>query len=165
VIGGGGIRSYVANNVITGQGGTLDPANSSTWPIRGPAIGFYHAQNATAISNTVTRSNLGIWFDQSNGGGNDNVISQVHTAAGAWAVDGVNVTSYSTISFSRNTISTYVQPLPPWLMQGATAGSTFRCNWWGTATGAPTNASPNVPAALYTPWATAPIAKTNVACP
>ncbi len=43
------------------------------------------------------------------------------------------------------------------------AGGSYQCNWWGSVAG-PTTPPGSVPAGMYTPWATAPIAGTTNPC-
>lgn len=114
-----------------------------------------------------------IWFAGTSVGASRNSaggVFQVFTLARPGAaltgsdnqISGVSILvaggSQNSAQLQRNDISDYVRPLSP----AAFAGANIRCNWWGSSEG-PTGTDGVTPTA-YTPWATQPIANTNVAC-
>jgi hypothetical protein len=66
--------------------------------------------------------------------------------------------SENSAQLQRNDFSDYLRLTSP----SAFAGANLRCNWWGSADG-PTGTAGVTPS-VYTPWATQPIANTNVGC-
>ena len=154
----------VTDNVITGTGGARsgdhDPATNPhlTWPIQSNAINVGSTPAATVSRNTVRGAYWGIGLNVEHGdvvAGTDNVIDQVHTGLLAFAPEG----HVASVTFHRNDVT-------GWSIashgNALSQDGTLTCNWWGDAAG------PSEiwhPAEAYTPWATAEIAGTGLACP
>jgi hypothetical protein len=81
----------------------------------------------------------------------DNVIQTTFSP-----FEAVGTTPVNTLTANWNDVSDYVVALvnAPALI---TSASNLRCNWWGQATG-PLGMPAAVPASVYTPFATAPVA-------
>lgn len=148
-------KATVRDNRITTTGGTLDPGAAATWPIRGPAIAFYQTPDGIVTDNEITRSFVGISFDQSTITGTDNRIRMV---AAGFSGAGPGPTSH--LRLNRNDVVEYAQAITG---AYAYASADFTCNWWGSSSG-PAGVDPILGPAVYQPFATAPIAGTGRSC-
>ena len=140
----------IEGNVITGTGGSRDVANAETWPIRSHAI----AVNASASvsGNHVSGAHNGLAFSSATVSGADNVVTSVGSVLHIFL---------STVSLHRSDFTDYARAIQFVFEYGS---SSIACNWWGNATG-PQNVDPWIDPALYTPWATEPIAsRPSVTC-
>ncbi|MDH5805751.1 MAG: right-handed parallel beta-helix repeat-containing protein [Gemmatimonadota bacterium] len=120
------------------------------------------AENAgtiTAIDNDISNAHTGImvagWNQSvsgSDGGvvnGSGNSIDLVH--------DGILIWGSSQVDFRSNDFTDYVFPISE---GNRDEPSDLTCNWWGSVSG-PAMVAPSVDPALYTPWATSPVAGTG----
>jgi hypothetical protein len=144
----------ILNNVILAQGAIPDPLDPASYPLqRGVA-----AQNADITDfsgNTIGGARFGIIAV--NGSvihtGRDNVVSNSHTAIATFGAIGPGM-GRAVLSYSD-----FIQYVTAFQGQASDL-SVLQCNYWGTSTG-PNPAPAGVPASVYTPWATAPIAGTG----
>lgn len=140
---------YVTGNVITGTGGTRDPNDRMTWPMNSNAIAVQGT--ATIVGNRISGASNGLGLGWVTATGTDNVISDVGSP--------FNIHE-ATVNLHRNDFTGYTNPVQ---FINAPGASSVACNWWGSASG-PQNRPSWLDAAIYTPWATQPIANTSVAC-
>ena len=131
------------DNVMTGSGvGNL--ADPATYPAQ-LGLGVYFGQ-VTANRNSFVQVGTGV--DVGPEGtliGRDNTFAQMVTAVGF-------VDAAATVDFRFNDFTGQITDIG-----FAGIGTNLTCNWWGNIAG-PQNIEPSIPVAVYTPWATAPIA-------
>lgn len=141
----------IDNNVIAGTGGLRAPNDYLTWPIRYAGIAV---QGSASLSgNRVSGAWTGLSFGQAGtiASGSDNTISNVGSV--------MFVYMSTSVTLHRNDFTNYGNAIQ-YIYQAGTVSLT--CNWWGNAAG-PQNVGQW--ATLYTPWATVPIANSQVTCP
>lgn len=143
-----GIRVRSDNAVVTGNtvsGGFVggDPSDTTSYGYTA-GISILSGANQTVNGNTISGAVRGLEGSAVLQSARDNVITGVFTAFSG---------TFGTNPLLNNDVSNYVTPFT--LTFGA-GGLT--CNWWGNAAG-PQNIPVGANAAIYTPWATAPIAR------
>ena len=143
--------SYVMDgNVISGIGGTRDPHDASTWPITYSGIDVGMA-SAELVHNVIAGAYNGLGLESASGTATDNTIHDVASLINLYSANmAVNRNDFS--NFTNAFRSVFSSP-----------GSSATCNWWGSIAG-PSNVPTSIAPALYTPWATAPIAGTSTSC-
>jgi len=102
--------------------------------------------NATLSRNTIVNADTGISAGDAVITGTDNVVTG--TLIG---IAGVSVLATTSVTLNRSDVTSYVVPM------GGAGLFDLTCNWWGNAAG-PQNVPEDVPAAVFTPFATVPIA-------
>lgn len=144
----------VVNNTIDGSGGSLDPADPSTWPMHDAIIRLDAAAGSTVTGNDLYTGYRGIAESGAAAGTtiHDNRISEV--AIGVEAND-------ASPALTRNDITNYT--LFSLAGNGWTTGSAT-CDWWGSASG-PSLVAAGIGSDVYTPVAAAAIAGTGNSCP
>ena len=146
---GGG--HVIVGNTVTGVG-----AGPTGYAIQGAAIGVGRittavapgevVDNATVSGNTIVNADTGISAHDAVVTGTDNVITET-----LMGISAVSVLLTTSVTLNRSDVTSYVVP-----MDGAGL-SDLTCNWWGNTAG-PQNVPVGVPAGVFTPFATAPIA-------
>ncbi len=155
------VRNTVANvvdNSMDGsfKGNTPDPTNPGTYPMHKAVLRLENADGSTVTNNDLYRGYRGIVIagTASNITMKDNRIGQ--EAIGLEADGGS-----STLSITRNDITDYA--LNSLAGSGWVSGNAT-CDWWGSTSG-PTLVAASIASNVYTPVATAPIARTSNVCP
>ncbi|HUF49621.1 MAG TPA: right-handed parallel beta-helix repeat-containing protein [Longimicrobiales bacterium] len=140
----------VTDNVITGVGGT--PGDFEGYAIEIAAIMAEHGAVVTAQRNTITNAQRGLqtWDNGTFVNSRDNVIDLVW-----W---GMTIFNQSRVEARINDVTRAVEEIA--VFDSDVSLSDLTCNWWASA-GGPSNVSPGIAPALYTPWATAPVAGTS----
>ncbi len=161
--------AIITDNVLVGHAPIGDPTNASNWGFRGGIV-----ENGGIVGvvdviqrNQVNTAFMGIQMRGSSLGfvyanAQDNQIA--HTYLGIVIMQSADV-----LTAVRNDITDYVIPVansqPPFTVGAPpVAAGSLTCNWWGSASG-PIGMLPGMLVASYTPFATAPIAKTLTVCP
>ncbi len=154
VVGGSHI---IVGNTIIGVGGGGDPSNPASYAIQFAGIGLGRIRvdpfntlpqlgNAMLSGNTIVNADTGLSAHDAVITGTDNIITG--TLVG---IAGLSVTTTTSVSLNRSDVTSYVLPMTGDGLVDLT------CNWWGTDAG-PLNVPVGVPAGVFTPFATAPIA-------
>ena len=145
----------IVGNTVTGVGGGGDPSNPASYAIQFAGIGLGQISpggtivmlgDATVSRNIIVNADTGLSAHDALITGTDNVITG--TLVG---IAGVSVTTTTSVSLNRSDVTSYVIPIAGVGLVDLT------CNWWGTDAG-PQNVPVGVPAAVFTPFATTPIA-------
>ena len=145
----------IVGNTVTGVGGGGDPSNPASYAIQFAGIGLGQITpggsivmlgDATVSRNIIINADTGLSAHDAVITGTDNVITG--TLVG---IAGVSVTTTTSVSLNRSDVTSYVLPMTGDGLVDLT------CNWWGTDAG-PLNVPVGVPAGVFTPFATAPIA-------
>jgi hypothetical protein len=141
----------VRGNVISGVGGSRDPANPASWPINN-AIFINENSTATVSSNRIEGAYVGLNFvSGTSATGTNNVVTNVN--------EGMRIFVAGPVSITRSDFTNYTRALDT---DATTAVAS--CNWWGSPVG-PQGVAPWISPATYTPWSTSPIAnQPNVGC-
>ncbi len=152
------VRNTVANVVSNSMDGDLEGSatDPNTWPMHDAVIRLENADGSTVTNNDIYRGYRGVVVagSASNITMQDNRIGQEAIALEA---DGGS----PTLSITRNDVTDYqVNSLAG---SGWTSGSAT-CDWWG-ATSGPTLVAAGIGGSVYTPYASAPIARTTNPCP
>jgi Right handed beta helix region len=138
--------NYVMDgNVISGIGGTRDPHDASTWPITYSGIDVGMA-SAELVRNVIVGAYNGLGLEGASGTATDNTI---HDVASLINLYNANMAVHRNDFYNFTNAFDHVPALSP--------GSSATCNWWGSTSG-PQGIDGSVSPALYTPWATQPIA-------
>lgn len=142
----------IDDNVISGSGGSRDPNNNLTWPIRyaGIAVEGRASLSGNRISGAWTGVSFGEWGTEASG--SDNTISDVGAV--------MKVYKAISVTLHRNDFTGYANAIQYINTPGTVS---LTCNWWGSASG-PGTLPGNVTPSTYAPWATQPIAGTDVSC-
>lgn len=147
VPGGGHV---ITGNTVTGVG-----VGPSGYAIERAGIGVGRVvtalppeavDNATLSRNTIVNADTGISAGDAVITGTDNVVTG--TLIG---IAGVSVLATTSVTLNRSDVTSYVVPM------GGAGLFDLTCNWWGNAAG-PANVPADVLAAVFTPFATVPIA-------
>lgn len=140
----------IAGNLVEGVGGTREPNDQATWPIRSHAIHVGSAGQAEIRGNTVTGAFFAYGVGPSVGTvqGLDNVADGVQTGFLSFFTEGK-------VTFQSSDFTNYQVPLH---IDDIT-GFDLTCNWWGSTDGPQGAVAPDP--SVYTPWATAPVAGTS----
>lgn len=139
----------IEENTITGSGGSRQPHDAGTWPIQSNAIAV--DGSATVSGNRVSGAHNGLGLGNATIAGADNIITSVGSVLNIFR---------STVTLHRSDFTDYARALQ-FVHEPGT--SSLACNWWGSPDG-PQNVDPSIDPALYTPWATQPIANTDASC-
>ena len=137
-------NAIVTGNIISGGFAVGDPNDTTNYGYTAAGIHIGGGVNQTIDGNTISGAVRGLEGSAALQSARDNVITGVFTAFSG---------TFGTNPLLNNDVSNYVTPFT--LTFGA-GGLT--CNWWGNAAG-PQNIPVGANAAIYTPWATAPIAR------
>ena len=150
-IGGQHLRFGIVASTVAG-GAHVITANTVTGVGVGPTgyaierAGIVVGGDATVSRNIIFNADTGLSAHDAVITGTDNVITG--TLVG---IAGVSVTTTTSVSLNRSDVTSYVIPITGDGLVDLT------CNWWGTDVG-PQNVPVGVPAGVFTPFATAPIA-------
>jgi hypothetical protein len=144
-----GIRVSSAGALVTGNrvdGGFTggDPTVAANYGYSAGGIQISGGTNQTVSVNDVSGAVLGLEGNASIAAATDNVITTVMTVFSG---------TFGTGPLTFNDVSNYVSPFTVTFGTGQ-----LQCNWWGVATG-PQNIPGGAAVTIYTPWATAPIAR------
>jgi hypothetical protein len=146
------------DNVIRAPGAAVGNRHDpDSYALRVAALLVENGGILRAYRNTAENADVGVLVSEFNPGGvsgstggrlegGDNAFDLVRLAVGLWGA--------STADFRSTDFTDYVHPL---FEGGRDQPSDLTCNWWGAAAG-PSNMDPSVDPALYTPWATTPVA-------
>jgi hypothetical protein len=146
----GGGSHVIAGNTVTGVG-----AGPTGHAIARAGIGIGRVvtalppeavDNATVSGNTIVNADTGISAGDAVITGTDNVVTGT-----LMGISAVSVLATTSVTLNRSDVTSYVVPM------GGAGLFDLTCNWWGSAAG-PENVSEDVPAAVFTPFATVPIA-------
>jgi hypothetical protein len=146
----GAQRKVFENNVIVSRPTGSDPAQASGWYFRSAIfISDQPGVEYVVRGNRMDQAHTALQFT-SDLDAQDNVIS-----GGVYAFQ---QGASRVVRFQRNDV---VGTLASFT--AVNAGGQYQCNWWGSTAG-PVSPPPNIPAPMYSPWATAPIAGTANPC-
>ena len=142
----------ITGNTVTGVGvGPTGYAIEQAGIRLGPVAGVLG--NATVSRNIVVNAVAGLSVADHVMTGTDNVMTGVSVGIAA-----VSVSQTTSVSLNRSDVTSYVVPM---VGDGL---ADLTCNWWGSAVG-PQNVPVGIPASVFTPFATTPIANNaGVAC-
>jgi len=148
-IGGQRLRFGIVASTVAG-GAHVITANTVTGVGVGPTgyaierAGIVVGGDATLSRNIVVNADTGLKVVSAVITGTDNVITGVSVGvAGAGPA--------TSVSLNHSDVTSYVTPMTGDGLVDLT------CNWWGNAVG-PQNVPTDVPATVFTPWATGPVA-------
>jgi hypothetical protein len=140
----GGTQGEITGNVVSGGFSGGDPADTASYGYSTVGIRIRGGTDHLVNGNTISGAAVGLEVRVPLQSARDNVMTNVRTAFSGMLGIG---------PLTNNDITNYVWPFS--LTFGA-GGLT--CNWWGDTAG-PQNIPVGANAAIYTPWATAPIAR------
>jgi hypothetical protein len=145
----------ILNNIIVAEGAISNPTDPGTYPLNAGVVAHTNADISDFSGNTVVGAAYGIVAVNGSEvqGGRDNVIQSAHTGIATHGVRGPG-SGRATLGFSDFT--QYVAAI----QSHADDPNVLHCNYWGAITG-PNPAPPFIPPSVFTPWATAPIARTG----
>jgi hypothetical protein len=133
----------VRGNTILGVSGARNPDLPTTWPINN-ALHITNNASAVVSSNNISGAYTAMQIVGSEVSGTNNAVNGVR--------NGLLVYLTHRVSISRSDFGNYVRAIDT-----DVSGWTATCNYWGSA-GGPSGVAPWIDRAIYTPWASSPIA-------
>lgn len=145
----------IVDNVIAGVAAGVDRSEPFDYSFHGDGIRF----DSMEVAGTVSDNSIsGAYRALSTDAGSVAMTASDNTITAVWT--GARVVNGGQMSVQSSDFTDYIVPIDPTEPFGA---GSLTCNWWGGA--GPQGVDPGIPATVYTPWATTPVAgSTTTTC-